>query len=190
MSAGAALAALLAALPAGGTAAGFPVACTYRAADDMVAADRCAAPRPGGFAVAPQVAARLRYERGLASLFIDGAWHYRRRSGRMARVASMDNGPDYFEGGLARATVDGHLAYVDRGLRVRIRTPYDQGLPFRHGRAVVCAGCVAHREPRAEVTELVGGRWGVIDLRGRPVVPVTLTQGEFARLPPRVTGFR
>jgi hypothetical protein len=57
----------------------------------------------------------------------------------------FDNGPDAFAEGLARTGIGGKIAYVDRRLRIRIRTRYDWGERFGHGRAEVCIGC--HPEP-------------------------------------------
>lgn len=84
----------------------------------------------------------------------------------------FDNGPDYFEEGLARSRVGGKIAYLDRTLRPRIVTGYDWGSPFEHGRADVCVGCRMERE--GEHSVVVGGKWGVVDHMGRVVVPVTL----------------
>lgn len=129
--------------------------------------------------LAPRVIARMSYIKGLSSFAVQGSgWHYRRRDGTTRRMYIFDNGPDAFVQGLARAIVDGKIAYVDRRLRVRIATRYDWGDRFDHGRAEVCIGCRVVPVGNGEHSVMGGGRWGMIDASGREVVPVTLTQAE------------
>ena len=72
--------------------------------------------------------ARLRYDRdGLASVMLFNGtdtrkyqWFYVRRGVIPVPVESMDNGPDYFEDGLARARVGGKIGYIDRKLNLVI----------------------------------------------------------------------
>ena len=67
--------------------------------------------------------------------------------------------------------IDERLAYVDRSLRVVLRTRYDWGGPFAHGRAEVFIGCAEVKVDGGEHGVMSGGRWGVIDRAGREVVP-------------------
>lgn len=153
----------------------YSLPCSYISKQELEPAEHCVADETDHAAVRLAILRDLSYTDGLATIAFGPGWHYRRRDGRMALMVSFDNGPDPFEQGVARARIDGHLAYVDRRLRVRIRTAFDQGTPFEHGRATVCAGCVEQRIDQGEHSILTGGRWGVIDRRGRIVVPVTLT---------------
>ena len=168
-----ALALLLAASPGAARApAAYPLACVYASrTDGVVPTDRCAAATADGFLLTPAVLTNLAYARGLASVAIEGNWYYRRRDGRMQRMVTFEMGPDYFVGGLARAVVDGRLAYVDRRLRVRVATRFDWGEPFANGRAAVCVGCVERMVDGGEHSYMEGGRWSVIDRRGREVAP-------------------
>ena len=176
--------AALAGVPAPGPAqpASHPLRCSFGSkTNGLDVAERCAARTPAGLVIAPDVLAALAYEHGLASLAVDGSWFYRRRDGRMMRMITFDMGPDGFAAGRARATIGGKLAYVDRRLRVRLRTRYDWGEPFAGGRAAVCIGCVEVRMDGGEHMMMAGGRWGVIDRHGRELVPVTLAPD---KLPP------
>lgn len=150
----------------------FRLACAYFSATDLESASQCAAKIGDGFAIAPVVLRQLHYDHGLATISIARqAWYYRRRDGRMIEMLTYDNGPDTFSQGLARGRIDGRLVYVDRRLRVRIRTRYTLGAPFQHGRADVCTGCVETPIDGGEHTIMTGGHWAVIDRRGHEIAP-------------------
>ena len=125
---------------------------------------------------------RLRYDRdGLASvLLLDGTdprkfqWFYVRRGVIPVPVESMDNGPDYFEDGLARSRVGGKIGYIDRKLNLVIPATYDGAYPFKDGVAVVCTACTYVSDSTASEGErgwYEGGQWGRIDRKGRVVSP-------------------
>ncbi len=162
----------------------FPLRCSFGSKTaGLDVADACAVDTAQGLVLAPAIIARLAFDRGLASIAIEGGgWYYRTRDGRTMRMMTFDMGPDYFAQGLARAMIDGKLAYVDRRLRIRLRTRYDWGEPFSGGRANVCIGCVEVRTDRDEHSVMTGSRWGTIDRRGREIVPVRF------RHPPPVPG--
>lgn len=93
------------------------------------------------------------------------------RSGAVRRTHLYDNGPDYFEGGLARyIDARGKFGFVDRRLRVAIPAAFDFAFPFDGGRADVCSGC-ARQACRATDCEhgarVDGGTWGSVDRRGQ-----------------------
>jgi WG repeat protein len=126
--------------------------------------------------------ARLRYHRdGLASVMVIDPtarqkfqWFYVRRGVAPVPVESMDNGPDYFEDGLARARVGGKIGYIDRKLNLVIPATYDGAYPFRDGVAVVCTACTHVWDTTATEGErgwYEGGQWGRIDRKGRVVSP-------------------
>ena len=101
-------------------------------------------------------------------------WFYVRRGVIPVPVESMDNGPDYFEDGLARSRVGGKIGYIDRKLNLVIPATYDGAYPFRDGVAVVCTACTYVSDPTATEGErgwYRGGQWGRIDRRGRVVSP-------------------
>ena len=154
----------------------FPLACSFGSKTaGLDYAAHCAAETAAGLRISPAVRSALAYEHGLASIAIAGrGWFYLTRDGRSMLMVTFDMGPDYFREGRARAMIDGKLAYVDRRLRIRLRTRYDWGEPFARGRANVCMGCVETKLDGGEHSVMAGGRWGTIDRRGRAVVPVTL----------------
>jgi hypothetical protein len=125
--------------------------------------------------------ARLRYRDGLASVMLFNGtdtrkyqWYYVRRGVIPVPVESMDNGPDYFEDGLARSRVGGKIGYIDRKLNLVIPATYDGAYPFRDGVAVVCTACTIEYDrtvTEGERSWYVGGQWGRVDRRGRVVSP-------------------
>jgi hypothetical protein len=125
---------------------------------------------------------RLRYNSdGLASVLLsDGIdprkhqWFYVRRGVIPVPVETMDNGPDYFEDGLARSRVGGKIGYIDRKLNLVIPATYDGAYPFKDGIAVVCTDCTIVFDTtvtEGERSWYSGGQWGRIDRRGRVVSP-------------------
>ena len=144
---------------------------------------QCAATGPDGRPrLKRSYSARLRYDRnGLASVMLFNGtdtrkyqWFYVRRGVIPVPVESMDNGPDYFEDGLARARVGDKVGYIDRKLNLVIPATYDGAYPFRDGVAVVCTACTIEYDrtvTEGERSWYVGGQWGRIDRRGRVVSP-------------------
>ena len=144
---------------------------------------QCAATGPDGRPrLKRSYLARLRYDRdGLASVMLFNGtdtrkyqWYYVRRGVIPVPVESMDNGPDYFEDGLARSRVGGKIGYIDRKLNLVIPAMYDGAYPFKDGVAVVCTACTIAYDrtvSEGERSWYEGGQWGRIDLRGRVVSP-------------------
>ncbi len=102
----------------------------------------------------------------------------------------FDNGPDYYEEGLARF-IDpktGKIGFHDRRGHVVIKPEFDFASPFKNGTSNVSIGCHAEypqkptflplssssfHQPRKEMFfSLVGGKWGKIDKTGKIIVPL------------------
>lgn len=114
-------------------------------------------------------------DNGLAWVWIDKKIFYVAKSGKSARMHIFDNGPDYFEEGLARTIRNGKFGFVNKALDTVIEPAYDFAFPFTDGRAVVCNDCTPER--CGEHYTMTGGTWGIIDKKGAVVVPVTFEQG-------------
>ena len=142
---------------------------------------RCAKLRPdGSLAVEPACLANLHFSDGVGAILVPTGWYYVTPAGRTARVLTYDNGPDYFEEGLARTIRSGKVGFVDRSLSEVIRPAWDFAFPFAGGYAVVCNGCRSY-PVSDEHSQMRDGQWGYIDRSGRVVVPVTHDRDE---LPP------
>ena len=119
---------------------------------------------------------------GVAQVVVGRALLYVTPAGRTAPALPFDNGADYFVEGLARTQRNGKIGFVNTDLDEVVIPTWDFAFPFKSGLAVVCQGCMPRRIEDSEHSEVVGGKWGYIDKKGRVVVPVTLESDE---LPPR-----
>lgn len=159
--------------------AAYPLPCIYFRSD-LDRFEACARREGGMIRIAPSHVARLRFQRGLAEVRVPGVGClWARPDGLALPVFTFDNGADPFEGGLTRSFHDGKVAFHDRRLRLVLATGYDWSFPFDgRGEALVCEGCKSDgREPAS----MVGGRWGIIDRKGRLVVPLTERREAFER---------
>ncbi len=148
----------------------------YRAGGgDLVTEHNCliypATPRDdasGDATVSKAVTSVAAYDKdGLAYLFSPAGLFYFTRTGTCRKTLPYDNGPDYFSEGLARFEHNGTIGFIDKSLSVVIESRYDFAYPFRNGLSVVCIGCVAKKS--GEHTEMVGGKWGLINRKGEIV---------------------
>ena len=159
----------IAAARAASTAAEFNLPCMYDSRrESMTALKRCASREGKHLRLRPDVLSHAVFDgHGLTDFYCDGNWWYARRDGRTQRMDTMDNGPDAFHSGLARAIAKGKTGFVNRRLQFVIPPTYDHAMPFEHGRAAVCNGCVG--KPEGEHSVLVGGVWGAVNRSGREI---------------------
>jgi hypothetical protein len=107
---------------------------------------------------------------GLAGVVDSQGWAYIDPTGRVViRPVVVDNGPDYFEEGLARFGTGGKIGFFDKKGKVVIQAKYAFARPFSEGLAAVCDSCKEVRE--AEYTAVAGGKWGFINTHGALVIP-------------------
>jgi hypothetical protein len=127
----------------------------------------------------------LQFTDGLASILVDTGWYYVTPAGRTAPVLTHDNGPDYFEGGLARTIRGRKVGFIDRTLTEVIPPTWDFASPFRGDFALVCEGCHSHQigdigDPHYEMR---GGVWGYINRSGEVVVPIKYERNDLPAPP-------
>lgn len=102
------------------------------------------------------------------------------------QVVFFDNGPDYFEEGLARfISRDGKIGYMNAQLKTVIPAKFDYATPFEAGLglAVVCSSakadpCVSQQKASEEHSTVTGGTWSVIDKAGKTVKGPGLKQAD------------
>ncbi|TGM25883.1 WG repeat-containing protein [Leptospira selangorensis] len=81
-----------------------------------------------------------------------------------------DNGPDYLSERLARFVKNGKMGFHDERCQKIIEADYDFVYPFENGYAIVCNGC--ELKPEGEHKRILGGLYGVINRKGKVVVPI------------------
>lgn len=96
------------------------------------------------------------------------------KSGKARRTIYYDNGPDYFQEGLARTSWNGKMGFFNKQLDIVISPAYDFAFPFINGISMVCNGCTL--EPDGEHRAVLGGHWGFINKAGNVIVPVKFTK--------------
>ena len=112
----------------------------------------------------------------LAVFLYGNSIFYVSKSGKIARTHFIDNGPDYFNDGLARTISKNKYGYIDEQLNIVIKPEYDFVFPFENGKAIVCNNCVI--ESDGEHNVVVNGTWGVINTNGNIVVPLKYSKKE------------
>lgn len=123
------------------------------------------------------VAATASYnEDNLSKLYSEYGLFYFTKSSKIRKVINYDNGPDYFQEGLARTSKEGKIGFFDKKLNIVIPPSFDFAFPFKNGYALVCNGC--RKEADGEYEKLVDGFWGGINRSGDVVVPIKHTQSE------------
>jgi hypothetical protein len=88
----------------------------------------------------------------------------------LAEAYFYDNGPDYFSSGRARIVGGGKVGFIDEHGNVVIAPTWDGATSYCGPVAAVCNGC--SRGTGDEVDSIAGGSWGIIDRRGRALVPL------------------
>ena len=125
----------------------------------------------------------LYFTNGLGKILLPTGWVYVTSAGRTAPVLTFDNGPDYFEEGLARTIRRGKVGFINRDLDEVIPPTWDFAFPFVGGFALVCEGCRS-RPVDGEHSEMHGGVWGYVNRSGEVVVPVQYERDSLPVPPP------
>ncbi|MBL0955105.1 MAG: WG repeat-containing protein [Leptospira sp.] len=81
-----------------------------------------------------------------------------------------DNGPDYIVESRARYVEEGKMGFHNERCQKVIEAKYDFAYPFENGYAIVCNGC--QLIPEGEHKRIEGGLFGLIDKKGKLVLPI------------------
>ena len=110
------------------------------------------------------------FEHAVSVVVDKEGWAYIHPNGEIIlRPYIFDNGPDYYEEGLARFVEKGKVGFNNKSLEKVIPARFDYINPFVQGRAAFCVGC--EKQMSGEYFTMVGGRWGYIDVNGVEVIP-------------------
>lgn len=121
-------------------------------------------------------------------------WWIDRTGTKIFESFFFDNGPDYFRNGLSRILKENKFGFINKEGHVVIEPQYDFASPFDEaGFANVCTGCwlsypphtkfpIAHSSVNCDVHgTIVGGKWGIISVAGKVVVPLVHGSSKEAR---------
>lgn len=105
-------------------------------------------------------------EEGIAAVIDDSGWVYiNMREERLVRPYIVDNGPDYFNGGLARFIHKGKIGFINRAAEIVIPAKFTYVRPFSEGFAAFCEGC--RQVQSGEYQKIEGGKWGFVNINGQ-----------------------
>jgi hypothetical protein len=107
---------------------------------------------------------------GIAAVVDDSGWAYINKRGNIViRPFIFDNGPDYFEEGLARFTEHEKFGFFDTTGKIVIKPQFEFASPFHEELAAICIGCKS--KVQGEHRFMEGGKWGYIDRKGEIIIP-------------------
>ncbi len=114
---------------------------------------------------------------GIAAVLDESGWAYIDREGKiLIRPFIVDNGPDYFEEGLARFREKDKVGFFDKRGKIVIGAQFDFAAPFHEGLAAICSGC--RRKTEGEHETFAGGKWGYINKKGTVAIPLRFDSAE------------
>lgn len=102
---------------------------------------------------------------------------YDRKGNFLYKPYLFDNGADYFSEGLRRFVKNGKIGFADRSGKTVIQPRHDFASSFNYGYAVFCNGCDWEKTDD-EHPAIVGGIWGVMNIKGETVQPLTQHSGK------------
>ena len=106
---------------------------------------------------------------GIAAVVDVKGWAYIDAQGNiLIRPFIVDNGPDYFQDGLARFVEFGKFGFFNQKGQVVIQPHFDFAAFFSEGLAAYCMGCRMKAE--GEYSLMEGGKWGYMDQKGKRVI--------------------
>lgn len=125
--------------------------------------------------ITKEVAMTASYNKdNLSHLYSEYGLFYFQKFGMARRTINYDNGPDYFQEGLARTSWEGKIGFFNKQLKIVIPPSFDFAFPFQSGFSLVCNGC--RKEVDGEHKKVVDGKWGFISKSGEIVVPIKFTK--------------
>ncbi|MGN7863371.1 WG repeat-containing protein [Chryseobacterium sp. 22458] len=102
---------------------------------------------------------------------------YDRKGNFLYRPYLFDNGADYFSEGLRRFVKNGKIGFADRNGKTIIQPNHDFAASFNYGYSVFCDDCDWEKTDD-EHPAIVGGIWGVMNIKGETVQPLSKHSGK------------
>lgn len=113
------------------------------------------------------------FENDVAPVVDKEGWAYINTKGEvLVRPFIFDNGPDYFENGMARFRENNKIGFMDDHANKVIPANFDFAWPFKSSATIACNGCKEEFSDETGEHKVVrGGKWGLIDQKGNWLIP-------------------
>jgi hypothetical protein len=124
----------------------------------------------GNILIEPKYAMAYEFtKKGVAQVVTEYDWFCIDNTGKpLLKIFNYDNGPDYYEEGLARYVDDKNkMGFMNEKCEIIIPAKYDFAWPFEKGSAQVCDGCSKTIEN--EMLKISGGKNYNINKKGEIV---------------------
>jgi hypothetical protein len=124
----------------------------------------------GKIIIKPQFVLAYDFMGEIAEVAKQDGWYYIDRSGKILAIRPfvIDNGPDYFQEGLARFRFDEKIGFLNEFGKIIIAANFQYVSPFSESLTAFCTGC---KEVEAgEHSFVEGGKWGFINRDGDVVI--------------------
>lgn len=127
----------------------------------------------GTVILAAKYSMAMDFENGIAPVVDKEGWVYINQKGEaLLRPFIFDNGPDYFEGGMARFRENNKIGFMDDHGKKIIAASFDFAWPFKTATTFACNGCKEEfADETGEHKVIKGGKWGLIDKTGNWLIP-------------------
>jgi len=129
--------------------------------------------KDGKLVIEPKYIIARPYNRyNIAAVADEIEWKYIDTTGKtILKPYLFDNGPDYFKDGLSRYVENNLIGFIDEKYQIVIKAQYELVTPFHNSYATFCVGFKeAPSKEGGEHTKMEGGKWGIINKKGKVVV--------------------
>jgi len=129
--------------------------------------------KDGKIVIEPKYIIARPYDRyNIAAVADEKEWKYIDTTGKtILKPYLFDNGPDYFKDGLSRYVKNNLIGFIDAKYQIVIKAQYEFVTPFHNSYATFCIGFKeALLKEGSEHTKMEGGKWGIINKKGKVVV--------------------
>ncbi|PJZ44899.1 WG repeat-containing protein [Leptospira brenneri] len=129
--------------------------------------------KSGKVIIKPQYQHTMDFTKELVSFVVyENKWYcIDTKNNKLLEAFNYDNGPDYYSEKLARFIENKKFGFFDSRCKKQIPATYDFVFPFEKGYSIVCNGCEIQSDGD-EHSRIVGGKYGIIDRKGKIVLPV------------------
>ena len=124
----------------------------------------------GKIIIKPRFILATEFTGEIAAVATRDGWYFIDRNGETLTIRPYvyDNGPDYFQEGLARFWLDRKIGFIDERGRIVIAASFQYVTPFSDSLAAFCTGCYSVES--GEHSFPAGGKWGFTNRQGDVVI--------------------